>query len=66
MSLRKGQLYRRSDGYVFRVESASRKAPGAFMQCVDATQVFGWFDAEKIKRDFVRAPEGSVTEHVVR
>jgi len=61
MNIRKGQIYRRrSDGFMFRVDSYARDTkkwravPGAFMRCVHATRIFGWFDADVIIRDFDR------------
>ena len=52
-TIRKGQLFsRKSDGFVFRVESASRAKDGAAMQCVDAARIFGWFSTADITRDF--------------
>ncbi len=55
MTLRIGQLYRRhGDGFVFRVTSTSRVNPGAAMQCVDATMIFGWYSADQIASGFDR------------
>lgn len=52
---RKGQTFRRlSDGFVFRVMSASRTVPGAFLVCVDASRIFGWYDADAIAAGFVK------------
>lgn len=53
----KGQVFRRkSDGFVFRVETASRSCPGAHLQCVDAAGIFGWYDVPALARDFDRVP----------
>jgi hypothetical protein len=52
-ALSKGQIWRRKgDGFVFRVTSANRSVPGASMQCIDATRIFGWFYAEAISIGF--------------
>lgn len=51
--LRKGKLYRRrSDGYVFRVESASLAKGGAFLRCVDASRIMGWYSSREIAKAF--------------
>lgn len=53
--LRKGQLFRRrSDGFIFRVESVSRRSPGAHLQCVDALMIFGWYGLPEIQTNFER------------
>lgn len=50
---RKGQVYRRKgDGFVFVVMSASRSASGAFMQCLDAAMVYGFWSDEDRARSF--------------
>ncbi len=53
VTVTKGQtLVRKCDGFVFRVKLVSKLKHGAYMQCVDATTVFGWFDMAAIQRDF--------------
>lgn len=55
LTLRRGQQWRRkSDGYVFTVLCTSCTVPGAHLQCVDASQMFGFFYADVIARDFER------------
>ena len=53
--LKKGMIFRRrSDGFTFRVESTSHKGTFAFMQCADATKIFGSYSGEDIALSFDR------------
>ena len=53
--LKKGMFFRRkSDGFTFRVESTSHKGTCAFMQCTDATKIFGSYSGEDIALSFDR------------
>ena len=55
MTLRKGlRLRRKSDGFVFEVKNTGCRGAGAFLQCVDATRIFGWFWKDAIELGFER------------
>jgi hypothetical protein len=55
MSIRKGQTFRRkSDGLLFVVKSTSRTQQGAFLQCIDAARIFGWYYQDQIAARFER------------
>ena len=56
--LRKGQCFeRKSDGFVFRVERTGHRGTGAFLQCVDAERIYGWYWEKEIEQGFKPAKE---------